>query len=37
MQVSEQEFRSRTLDAVRRAATEIAKAVQSSGTVFAVV
>jgi IclR family pca regulon transcriptional regulator len=37
MQVSEQEFRSRTLDAVHRAATEIAMAVQSSGTVFAVV
>jgi IclR family pca regulon transcriptional regulator len=37
MQVSEQEFRSRTLDAVRRAAAEIAKAVQSSGTVFAAV
>jgi IclR family pca regulon transcriptional regulator len=37
MQVSEEEFRTRALDVVRRAAAEIAKAVQSSGTVSAAV
>jgi IclR family pca regulon transcriptional regulator len=37
MQMSEDEFRRRALDAVRRAAADVAKAVQASGTVSAVV